>query len=111
MGRNRLSAKEFCANDPSLGWDGFFDRKRMKPAVFVYRAEIEMVDGRNVQIKGDFYFNGLRVASYPLPVARYGQTTNWQQVTGNRKYSIFYLRRRYNDFGYLLFFVKNEKLT
>lgn len=44
----------FVPNDPSLGWDGFFDRKKMKPAVFVYRAEIEMVDGRNVQIKGDF---------------------------------------------------------
>ncbi len=44
----------FAPNDPSLGWDGFFDRKRMNPAVFVYRAEIEMVGGRNVQIKGDF---------------------------------------------------------
>lgn len=44
----------FAPNDPSLGWDGFFDRQRMKPAVFVYRAEIEMVDGRNVQIQGDF---------------------------------------------------------
>ena len=44
----------FAPNDPTLGWDGFFDRRRMKPAVFVYRAEIEMIDGRNVQIQGDF---------------------------------------------------------
>ncbi len=53
-GETVYQRKNFVPNDPSLGWDGFFDRKRMKPAVFVYRAEIEMVDGRNVQIKGDF---------------------------------------------------------
>jgi len=46
--------KNFSPNDPSKGWDGFFDNQRMKPAVFVYRAEIEMVDGRTVQLSGDF---------------------------------------------------------
>ncbi len=46
--------KNFSPNDPSKGWDGFFDNQRMKPAVFVYRAEIEMVDGRTVQMTGDF---------------------------------------------------------
>ena len=43
----------FSPNDESLGWDGRFDRQKMRPAVFVYRAELEMVDGRKVQIKGD----------------------------------------------------------
>ncbi len=43
----------FSPNDESLGWDGRFNRQKMRPAVFVYRAELEMVDGRKVQIKGD----------------------------------------------------------
>jgi len=53
-GETVYQRKNFVPNDPSLGWDGFFARQKMKPAVFVYRAEIEMVDGRNIQIKGDF---------------------------------------------------------
>ena len=53
-GETVYQRKNFAPNDPSMGWDGFFDRQKMKPAVFVYRAEIEMIDGRNVQIKGDF---------------------------------------------------------
>ena len=35
--------RNFEPNNPSLGWDGFFDRKRMKPAIFIYRAEVEMI--------------------------------------------------------------------
>ena len=53
-GETVYQRKNFVPNDPSLGWDGFFDRQRMKPAVFVYRAEVEMIDGRNIQIQGDF---------------------------------------------------------
>ncbi|MEM1123743.1 MAG: gliding motility-associated C-terminal domain-containing protein, partial [Bacteroidota bacterium] len=46
--------KNFSPNDPSSGWDGFFDNQRMKPAVFVYRASVEMLDGRTIQLSGDF---------------------------------------------------------
>ena len=53
-GETVYERQNFAPNDPSLGWDGFFDRQRMRPAVFVYRAEIEMIDGRNIQLKGDF---------------------------------------------------------
>ncbi len=53
-GETVFQRKNFSPNDPSLGWDGSFNRKPLRPAVFVYRAELEMIDGRKVQIKGDF---------------------------------------------------------
>ncbi len=53
-GETVFQRKNFAPNDPTLGWDGSFNRKPLRPAVFVYRAELEMIDGRKVQIKGDF---------------------------------------------------------
>lgn len=44
----------FQANDPQIGWDGMFRGKPMDPAVFVYFAEIEFLDGRTEIFKGDF---------------------------------------------------------
>jgi hypothetical protein len=46
--------ENFTPNDPAMGWDGMFGRKKMRPAVFVYRADVELVGGRKIQLKGDF---------------------------------------------------------
>ncbi len=43
----------FLPNDVSLGWDGSFKGSPMNPAVFVYLAEIEFIDGRKELFKGD----------------------------------------------------------
>ncbi len=44
----------FQPNDPNFGWDGTFKGRRMKPAVFVFTAEVEYIDGRTELLKGDF---------------------------------------------------------
>jgi len=38
-------AFDFLPNDPSKGWDGTFKNEMQNPGVFVYRAEIEYMDG------------------------------------------------------------------
>jgi gliding motility-associated-like protein len=43
----------FPPNDPAHGWDGFFKGKLMNPAVFVYKAEVEYVDGEVEVFRGD----------------------------------------------------------
>ncbi len=43
----------FPPNDPAHGWDGFFKGKPMNPAVFVYKAEVEYVDGEVEVFQGD----------------------------------------------------------
>ncbi len=43
----------FPPNDPAHGWDGFFKGKLMNPAVFVYKAEVEYVDGMVEVFQGD----------------------------------------------------------
>ena len=47
--------EDFPANslDPTHGWDGNFGGKPMNPAVFVYYAEVELVNGETVIRKGD----------------------------------------------------------
>jgi hypothetical protein len=40
-------------NDPSHGWDGSVGGKILDPAVFVYYAEILLIDGRKILYKGD----------------------------------------------------------
>jgi hypothetical protein len=45
--------RNFQPNDPRFGWDGYFNGKLMNPAVFVYYAEIELIDGRRLLYKGD----------------------------------------------------------
>ena len=44
---------DFPPNDVSLGWDGTFQGLPMNPAVFVYQAELEFIDGRKELFKGD----------------------------------------------------------
>jgi hypothetical protein len=43
----------FPPNDPTLGWDGSFRGQEMNPAVFVYYAIVELIDGQEVLFKGD----------------------------------------------------------
>jgi len=40
-------------NDPTFGWDGMMKGQKVNPAVFVYVAEIEFVDGQKIVYKGD----------------------------------------------------------
>ncbi|MCB0521149.1 MAG: gliding motility-associated C-terminal domain-containing protein [Lewinellaceae bacterium] len=44
---------DFLPNDPAHGWNGVFKEKPMDPAVFVYKAEIEYVDGEVEVFYGD----------------------------------------------------------
>jgi len=46
-------AENFEPNDPNLGWDGYLRGKVMDPAVFVYYAEVELIDGTVIFLKGD----------------------------------------------------------
>jgi gliding motility-associated-like protein len=45
--------KDFQPNDPSHGWDGRHKGQLLVPAVFVYYAEIRLIDGRVLLYKGD----------------------------------------------------------
>ena len=40
-------------NDISIGWDGTFKGQKLNPAVFVYYAEVEFIDGVTIIFKGD----------------------------------------------------------
>jgi gliding motility-associated-like protein len=44
---------DFDPNDLSFGWDGTYRGSDLNPAVFVYQAEIEFIDGRKELFKGD----------------------------------------------------------
>ena len=46
--------ENFAPNDESLGWDGRFDRQKLTPQVFIYFAEVEMINGEEIILKGDF---------------------------------------------------------
>lgn len=45
--------EDFLPNEPSLGWDGVFDGKRMNPAVFVYSASVQFLNGSEMELAGD----------------------------------------------------------
>lgn len=47
------SAGPFPPNDPSLGWDGTYQGRLLNPAVFVFFAEVEFIDGWVETVKGD----------------------------------------------------------
>ena len=44
--------EDFFPNNPEIGWDGTLDGRDMNPGVFVYTANIRMVDGRLETRKG-----------------------------------------------------------
>jgi gliding motility-associated-like protein len=52
-GEQVFSRTNFQPNNPEGGWDGTLDGKPLRPAVFVYYAEIEFDNGRIVIFKGD----------------------------------------------------------
>jgi len=43
----------FQPNDPTISWDGTFKGKMLQPGVFVYSIEIEFIDGKIINYKGD----------------------------------------------------------
>ncbi|MFK7773738.1 MAG: gliding motility-associated C-terminal domain-containing protein, partial [Saprospiraceae bacterium] len=52
-GEQIFSAQNFIPNDPAFSWDGRFKTKQLNPAVFIYFAEIEFIDGKTELFKGD----------------------------------------------------------
>ncbi len=44
---------DFMPDDPAHGWDGMFRGEPMNPAVFVYWAAVEFIDGEVIIFKGD----------------------------------------------------------
>jgi hypothetical protein len=45
--------KDLKPNDPAAGWDGMDRGEPVNPGVFVWWAEVELIDGRKVQLHGD----------------------------------------------------------
>ncbi len=52
-GEELFVRKNFQPNDESLGWDGTFRGSPLAPAVFVWAAEVEYIDGEVEVIYGD----------------------------------------------------------
>jgi gliding motility-associated-like protein len=52
-GNQVFIGENFEPNDPLKGWDGSFRGKKMNPAVFVYIAKVELINGDTVDRKGD----------------------------------------------------------
>ena len=48
-----ITLKDFQPNSPTVGWDGSNKGQPMNPAVFVWVAEIEFIDGHREVFKGD----------------------------------------------------------
>lgn len=48
-----FSNKDMRPNDPEAGWDGSSKGEPANPAVFVWWAKVELIDGREVLISGD----------------------------------------------------------
>ncbi|MBI1227256.1 MAG: T9SS type B sorting domain-containing protein [Bacteroidetes bacterium] len=53
FGEKVFVRENFNPNDEPMGWDGRLDGHRMNPGVFVWKAEVEFIDGRVVQLYGD----------------------------------------------------------
>ena len=51
---NRVFHQEnFQPNNPSFGWDGYFEGQPMRPAVFAWKAWVEFKDGKRKVFYGD----------------------------------------------------------
>jgi hypothetical protein len=48
-----FSNQNIRPNDPQAGWDGTDRGEPVNPAVFIWWAKVELIDGREVLIKGD----------------------------------------------------------
>jgi len=53
QGRLVFLREGFAANDPTNGWDGTFQGKRLLPGVFFYQAMVRYTDGRTETLEGD----------------------------------------------------------
>jgi hypothetical protein len=45
--------QDFRPNDPASGWDGRSRGELVDPGVFVWWTEVELVDGRTLELHGD----------------------------------------------------------
>ena len=45
--------RNFFPDDPSIGWKGDFKGEFVNPGVFVWWAEVELIDGQKILMKGD----------------------------------------------------------
>ncbi len=52
-GETVFELRDFVPGDLSRGWDGNFKGQKLNPAVFVWQAIVEFVDGREELFKGD----------------------------------------------------------
>ena len=43
----------FQPNVPSFGWNGKYNGELVNPGVYAWYAEVEMIDGRTIILKGD----------------------------------------------------------
>ena len=48
-----FTAEHFLPNNPAYGWTGLLNGRPLNPAVFVYSAEVEFVDGRVEVLSGE----------------------------------------------------------
>ncbi|HOY04530.1 MAG TPA: hypothetical protein PLO67_03945 [Saprospiraceae bacterium] len=48
-----FEVRDFLPNDPSKAWDGTVRGKKGNPAVFIWTAEIEFIDGQTEMFEGD----------------------------------------------------------
>lgn len=54
-GNSIFFTRDIPVNRTDLGWDGTYRGEPMDPAVFVYVAEVEFVDGQKATFKGDVH--------------------------------------------------------
>ncbi len=52
-GKTIYEGINFLPNDPAYGWDGTLNGKPLGPDVFVYWAEVELIDGQKTIFKGE----------------------------------------------------------
>ena len=52
-GKTIYSGNNIAPNDPNFGWDGTLNGKPLNPDVFVYWAEVELIDGQKTIFKGE----------------------------------------------------------
>jgi hypothetical protein len=45
--------RNFLPDDPSIGWGGDYKGEPMNPGVFAWWAEVELIDGVVILMKGD----------------------------------------------------------
>jgi hypothetical protein len=52
-GEQVFERRNFLTNEPTLGWDGSFRGQPQNPGVFVWYAEVLLLNDRLVTLKGD----------------------------------------------------------